>query len=96
MQFQQFQALIFALAAAFISFSYQVSAIPTASHLKGRSSTEVRDGIVHTIFEHEPTNAKLDIVKNSGICETTPGVNQYSGYLSVGRKLSLCLTMHKS
>jgi hypothetical protein len=36
------------------------------------------------IFEHEATGAKLDFVSNSGICETTPGVAQHSGYLKVG------------
>jgi hypothetical protein len=38
----------------------------------------------HTIFEHEATGARLDFVSNSGICETTPGVAQHSGYLNVG------------
>lgn len=55
--------------------------------LRGRSSIVKRDGVDHNIFEHEATGAKLDFVKNSGICETTPGVNQYSGYVSVGRML---------
>ena len=26
----------------------------------------------------------MEFVTNSGVCETTPGVNQYSGYLSIG------------
>lgn len=30
------------------------------------------------------TNSTLEFTRNSGICETTPGVNQYSGYLSIG------------
>lgn len=41
------------------------------------------------IFEHDDTGATIDYVKNSGICETTPGVNQYSGYLTVGGSLIL-------
>lgn len=57
--------------------------------IKGKRSTEVVDGVEHTIFEHEATGAKLDFVTNSGICETTPGVNQYSGYLSVGSRYFL-------
>lgn len=28
-------------------------------------------------------------VKNSGICETTPGVNQYSGYFSVAEDVNI-------
>ena len=37
-----------------------------------------------TIFEHAATKSSLEYVTNSGICETTPGVNQYSGYLNYG------------
>ncbi len=33
---------------------------------------------------------KLSYVNNSGICETTPGVKQYSGYLSVGKNMNMC------
>lgn len=58
-----------------------------APHLRGKRSFEVRDGVNHTIFEHEATGATMSFVTNSGICETTAGVNQYSGYLSVGSKL---------
>lgn len=60
-----------------------------AAELKGKRSFEERDGVKRTIFEHEATGATLSFVTNSGICETTPGVNQYSGYLSVGSKFYL-------
>ncbi|KAL8939637.1 MAG: hypothetical protein Q9216_003245 [Gyalolechia sp. 2 TL-2023] len=63
-----------------------VAASPTASHDK-RSFVE-RDGTNFTVFEHAATGARLEFVKNSGICETTPGVNQYSGYLSVGTNMN--------
>jgi hypothetical protein len=61
-----------------------------------KSRPELRDqtsyietaGVRHTIFEHKATGANLDFVTNSGISETTPGVNQYSGYFSVGSKLN--------
>lgn len=43
-----------------------------------------RDGRNFTIFEHAATGVKLDFITNSRICETTPGVNQYSGYISLG------------
>lgn len=36
-----------------------------------------------TILDHAATGARLEFVTNSGICETTPGVNQYSGYISL-------------
>lgn len=43
-----------------------------------------RAGVVYNVFEHGATGAKIEFVENSGICEMTPGVKQYSGYLSVG------------
>ena len=55
-----------------------------APELRGKRSFIKRDGVEHTVFEHEATGATISFVTNSGICETTPGVNQYSGYLSVG------------
>lgn len=53
----------------------------------GVSTFVERDGINRLRYDHPRTGCTLDIVKNSGICETTPGVNQYSGYLSVGSML---------
>jgi carboxypeptidase D len=61
-----------------------------APHLKGKRSFYEHEGVKRTVFEHEATGAKIDFVTNSGICETTAGVNQYSGYLSVGSKSSIC------
>jgi hypothetical protein len=49
-----------------------------------KRSTVVEDGVKYTVFEHAATNSVVKFVTNSGICETTPGVNQYSGYFSVG------------
>ncbi|KAM5353957.1 hypothetical protein ACJ41O_000607 [Fusarium nematophilum] len=42
-----------------------------------------------SVFRHAATNSELEYVTNSGICETTPGVNQYSGYLSAGGNSSM-------
>jgi hypothetical protein len=50
-------------------------------------SFQVKDGVNYTIFEHAATGATLSFVTNSGVCETTPGVNQYSGYISVGTNM---------
>ncbi|KAK4169619.1 putative carboxypeptidase S1 [Cladorrhinum sp. PSN259] len=50
---------------------------------KDRRYLEERDGITYHIVEHARTATKLSFVTNSGICETTAGVNQYSGYLTV-------------
>ncbi|OOF96855.1 hypothetical protein ASPCADRAFT_145667 [Aspergillus carbonarius ITEM 5010] len=52
-------------------------------------SRVVKRGIEYTVFNHAATGATLEIVENSGICETTPGVNQYSGYLSVGEDMNM-------
>jgi len=74
---------------ALASFAVALPALNTntesdAPELRGKRSFVERNGVKRTIFEHEATGATLDFVTNSGICETTPGVNQYSGYLSVG------------
>lgn len=47
------------------------------------------NGITYDVFEHAATNSTLEIVEDSGICETTPGVKTYSGYLSVGTNMSM-------
>ncbi|CAG8975990.1 hypothetical protein HYALB_00011545 [Hymenoscyphus albidus] len=54
------------------------------AHLRAKRSFVVRDGVERTIFEHAASGATIDFVTHSGICETTPGANQYSGYVSVG------------
>ena len=60
---------------------------PTITHDK-RSIVE-REGVVYNVFEHAATEARIEFVNNSGICETTSGVNQYSGYLSVGTNMNM-------
>ncbi|KAF4452360.1 carboxypeptidase s1 [Fusarium albosuccineum] len=52
-------------------------------------STEEHDGVVYNVIRHAATGSKLSFVKNSGICETTPGVGQYSGYISVGEDANM-------
>ncbi|KAG7135288.1 hypothetical protein HYQ45_018900 [Verticillium longisporum] len=44
------------------------------------------NGVKYKVFEHAATGATTKIVSNSGICETTPGVNQHSGYFSVANQ----------
>lgn len=65
------------------------SAIAAPRYTHDRRDVVERDGTVYNVFEHAATGAKLEFVKNSGICETTPGVNQYSGYLSVGTNMNM-------
>lgn len=84
MRFISFPALL-ASATALAGLSF---AAPLASGKDKRSFVE-RDGVNYTVFEHAATGAKLEFVTNSGICETTAGVNQYSGYLSVGTNMNM-------
>ncbi|KAI9730445.1 MAG: hypothetical protein M1818_008140 [Claussenomyces sp. TS43310] len=65
-----------------------VSASPVLKSENKRSFVE-EDGVKYTVFEHAATNSSIKFVTNSGICETTPGVNQYSGYLSVGKNMNM-------
>ena len=45
---------------------------------------------VHTRFTSEKNpNVSIRFVTNSGVCETTPGVHQISGYLEVGKNMSM-------
>lgn len=39
--------------------------------------------------ETEGFNSSFSVVKNSGVCETTPGVEQISGYVDVGVNMSM-------
>src|SRR5271168_5348674 len=57
--------------------------------LKDKRSIVEEGGVKYTVFEHASTNSVVKFVTNSGICETTPGVNQYSGYFSVGGGMQL-------
>ncbi|KAJ9194454.1 hypothetical protein DTO164E3_7339 [Paecilomyces variotii] len=70
------------------ALAWSVTAAPTEQVEDKRSIVE-RDGITYHVFEHAATGAKIEFVKNSGICGTTPGVNQYSGYLSVGTGMDM-------
>ena len=40
-------------------------------------------------FASSVTAANLTYVENSGICETTPGVQQISGYVTVGTNMNM-------
>lgn len=56
---------------------------PSASTVNKRYLEE-RNGVTYNVFKRAGETSSLSYVKNSGICETTPGVDQYSGYLDVG------------
>ncbi|KAL5478228.1 hypothetical protein ACEPAI_2412 [Sanghuangporus weigelae] len=66
----------------------------TLSALRGVHASPV-DGhpltsSVHTVFESRQQNdTKLRFVRDSGVCETTPGVGQISGYIDIGPNMSM-------
>ena len=72
-----------------LSLAVALFVLPSHPHHISKGSQKDRIAIVersgrnYTVFEHAATGVKLDFVTNSGICETTPGVNQYSGYISL-------------
>lgn len=74
-----------AAVASLVAFTVALPA-NTAHHNR---QPEVRETTNYITFEHAATGSKLEYVNNSGICETTPGVNQYSGYLSVGQNMNM-------
>ncbi|TDZ60880.1 Carboxypeptidase S1 [Colletotrichum trifolii] len=41
-------------------------------------------GTNYTVYEHAATNSRMRLVADSGICETTKGVKQFSGYFDLG------------
>ena len=84
----RFSAQVISAALALSSFAL-ASPLPSDSEAKDKRSFVERDGTNYTVFEHAATSARLEFVTNSGICETTPGVNQYSGYLSVGSNMNM-------
>ncbi|KKY29980.1 putative carboxypeptidase s1 [Diaporthe ampelina] len=59
---------------------------PSASTVNKRYLEE-RNGVTYNVFKRAGETSSLSYVKNSGICETTPGVDQYSGYLDVGTNM---------
>jgi len=80
---------LIAIGLALSSFA-SASPVPNEdSSPRDKRSFVERDGTNFTLFEHAATGAKMEFVTNSGICETTPGVNQYSGYLSVGTNMNM-------
>ena len=78
---------------ALSSFAF-ASPVTNQEAPRDKRSFVERDGNNVTVFEHAATGAKLEFVTNSGICETTPGVNQYSGYLSVGTNMNMYVPSH--
>ncbi|KAK8045835.1 carboxypeptidase S1 [Apiospora saccharicola] len=71
------------------TFAALATAMPGSTAHLDKRYTEKRNGVNYNVFEHAGTSSKLSYVHNSGICETTAGVNQYSGYISVGNNMNM-------
>ena len=63
------------------------SAAPSSPHLYGREDTSVSRTSTFVSKAHPDVN--LTYVTNSGVCETTPGVKQMSGYINIGDNMSM-------
>jgi hypothetical protein len=70
------------LLASRLSFSY-AKALPALDN----GPTDTSD-VVRFQSKLQP-DVGLRIVRNSGVCETTPGVNQISGYADIGTDMSM-------
>jgi carboxypeptidase C (cathepsin A) len=60
-----------------------------ARRIEDWALTSERDRYRSTIFDHYETGSSLEYVSNSGVCETTRNVKQYSGYLNVGPNMNM-------
>lgn len=78
-----------ATAAAGASSQSPRAVLPQAASSNAKIFKREQNGIEYNVFEHAATNSTVSFVQDSGICETTPGVTTYSGYLSVGTNMSM-------
>ncbi|KAI5457689.1 Alpha/Beta hydrolase protein [Mariannaea sp. PMI_226] len=63
---------------------------PGSKRFRVKTTPDIFPKSIHeSTFKRESTQATLKYVENSGVCETTPGVNQYSGYVSLGKNMSM-------
>ena len=66
---------------------------PTFADTAAQSNVALDLGTDFVEFQSKNLDdTKLRFVKNSGVCETTPGVNQLSGYIDVGKNMSMVST----
>ncbi|KAM5546227.1 hypothetical protein V8D89_000353 [Ganoderma adspersum] len=81
-------SLLAALAAAVTSTL--AAQFPTFADTTSQSNVALDLGTDFAEFQSRNLDdTKLRFVKNSGVCETTPGVNQLSGYIDVGTNMSM-------
>jgi len=77
--------LLYLLAApAVLALGLPGSSPPTLAARRGPGSTSVTKK-----FVSKKLDVNLTYVENSGVCETTPGVHQVSGYVTVGKHMHM-------
>lgn len=76
------------------SSSFSVSS--DEEQLASTAGSSIRDGskkasppVIHIFNSTLNPDLGLSFVKDSGVCETTPGVGQMSGYIQVGKNMSM-------
>ncbi|KAI0073543.1 alpha/beta-hydrolase [Panus rudis PR-1116 ss-1] len=68
----------------------QLEAFVDASPLTTSVSPDTNLHPAHQVFVSQNLHdVKLRFVENSGVCETTPGVGQMSGYIDIGTNMSM-------
>ncbi|KAK7398634.1 hypothetical protein QQX98_011994 [Neonectria punicea] len=77
------------VSSALLGFASAANALPGLLPNSKLFRTRTPGGTEMNILKNEATESTLEYVTNSGVCETTPGVNQYSGYISVGKNMSM-------
>lgn len=69
--------------------SLAVAAPKASTNSVSKRYVEERNGISYNVFKRANDNSSISYVTDSGICETTEGVTQYSGYLDVGTDMHM-------
>lgn len=77
------------LASTFLLMTSLSSLRPACVIVSNKRYMVERGGIEYNVFEHAATHSMIEFIYNSGVCETTPGVHQVSGYLSVGEDVNM-------
>ncbi|THG99697.1 hypothetical protein EW026_g2696 [Hermanssonia centrifuga] len=68
------------------SLGVVINAVTLPNDLSSRATF---DPTILTFKSEVHTDVSLRFVRNSGVCETTPGVNQLSGYIDFGTNMSM-------
>lgn len=74
------------LGLAFVVVGTLGVAVNTVNHVRSASSPSIN---LQTFQSQAQPDVGLRFIRNSGVCETTPGVDQLSGYIDFGTNMSM-------